>query len=510
MPHFVLFETSGNQRFIFATNKLAENLGASQMIWQAGVDLVLQAAEQKTGTKLLGDTPAETRKLLRKQTPLGDGSTDIEVVTAASGKAILLVNDDQLGRDLVYTVTSECLKTLPGVDLRGVVGRKFKMSADLDAPMRAVHEDLAALSGTIPGPEFRFLRLPIMAACDTSNLPASVLDRRPEPSLRSEVSYRKRKLGDKARTRFEAALGFRLPHSPEEFEDELKWLAVIHADGNGVGKVFQNFGRWARPKDGPDYLRKLRNFSLALDACTEAAVGQALDGLRKRCGNEELPVIPLVLGGDDLTMLCNGRMALYTAHDFLEAFAGFAAAHRDINQIATITASAGVAIVKPHFPFHLAYELAEALFRSAKKLKPDPAIDFLVHYDTSGGDLPRIRERLHIGDAQLYARPYSISGDAWSAFAEAVKALNDEPADGEDPIPRSLLHELRSALFLGREAGERQLESALLRRGGDARLRGILAGLHGGERLFRESPPGKRPAWRSALLDVLEAQEFWQ
>jgi hypothetical protein len=172
-----------------------------------------------------------------------------------------------------------------------------------------------------------------------------------------------------------------------------------------------------------------------------------------------------------------------------------------------------VAIVKPHFPFHLAYELAEDLLKSAKKLKPEAAIDFLVHYDASGGDLRRIREqRLQIGDAQLYARPYSISGGEWGAFANAIEALND--ADGEDPIPRSLLHELRSALFLGRDAGERQLKSALLRRGGDARLRALVRALHNSEQLFQKNPEAaqdkKKPAWRSALLDVLEAQGFWQ
>lgn len=549
MAHLVLFETSGNQRFIFATNKLAENLGASQMIWDAGVTLALCAVEHMTGKTLLGATPQNTRKNLREQPPLSDDPGDVEVLTAASGKAILLVNSEEVGRNLVYAVTTRCLMQLPGVELRGVVGRRqFEvLSADLDCEMRAVHEELAALAGMIPGPEFRFLRLPIVAPCATSNLPASILDRgAPEgPQLRSQVSSCKRSMRPGAWTRFEGALdlenaNFRLPKNPGELErlqDRLDWFAVIHADGNSVGAVFQNFGERSGAK-GRDYIVKLRNFSLALDECTERAVRVALDTAYERWGprpggepqDKTLPAVPLVLGGDDLTMLCDGHIALRTTHDFLDAFARAAETHEDIcvvtqNGGEPITASAGVAIVKPHFPFHLAYELAEELLRSAKRAKPEPAIDFLVHYDASGGDLDEIRKRLIVGDALLYGRPYRMGDGDWAAFAEAVNELNGETSrqngdqSGEDdPIPRSLLHELRSALFLGRDAAERQLQWALQRRGsGDVRLRNALKTLHGSPNLFEKCPAEMdqvrakdQPVWRSKLLDALEAQEFWE
>jgi len=159
-------------------------------------------------------------------------------------------------------------------------------------------------------------------------------------------------------------------------------------------------------------------------------------------------------------------MALRIAQDFLDAFEREARANEDIRAITKnggdpVSASAGVAIVKPHFPFHLAYELAEALLSSAKWKKPDPAIDFLVHYDASGGDLGQIRARLKVGDAQLYTRPYRIVGNSeWAKFAKAVETLDrgstprSQPAEEDEPIPRSLLHELRAALFLGHDAGE--------------------------------------------------------
>jgi hypothetical protein len=340
------------------------------------------------------------------------------------------------------------------------------------------------------------------------------------------VSFQKRDRREAGRARFEVVLNlkeaeFKLPRNIEELDrlqDDVDWLAVIHADGNGVGTVFQNFGKWAQTADSRDYVTKYRRFSLALDECTEKAIRHALINAygRKAPKDGVLAAVPLVLGGDDLTLVCDGRIALRVTEDFLTRFAAELSKDADIGAIAKnlkepLTASAGVAIVKPHFPFHLAYELAEALLHSAKREKPDAAIDFLVHYDASGSDLGQIRAKLQVDGVKLYARPYRIApGDGWAGFAKAVDTLNGEskpgsrPADEDEPIPRSLLHELRSALFLGHDAGERQLQWVLERRGaGDKRLREMLMTLHGTEKLFHDDGVSK-------LLDVLEAQEFWR
>ena len=155
----VVLEISSNQRFIFAANKLAENFGALQMSWEAGLKHVLQAVEQENGRQLLDPSPREMRNNLRdpaRNPPRGENGNQVEVVTAASGKAVLLVGDCEIGRKLVYSITKSCLEHLPGVDLRGLVGQPFDLDdAKLDAKTREVHEGLASLRGRVPGPELR-------------------------------------------------------------------------------------------------------------------------------------------------------------------------------------------------------------------------------------------------------------------------------------------------------------------------------------------------------------------
>lgn len=90
-----------------------------------------------------------------------------------------------------------------------------------------------------------------------------------------------------------------------------------------------------------------------------------------------IPLIPLILGGDDLTVVCEGKYALEFSKCFLENFEEETTKSQQVgshqinvipeiaraafNNINRLSACAGVAIIKPHFPFSVAYQLTEKL-----------------------------------------------------------------------------------------------------------------------------------------------------
>lgn len=173
---------------------------------------------------------------------------------------------------------------------------------------------------------------------------------------------------------------FRLPYDMEEMvrNNERSWIAVIHADGNSLGKVLQTFGQQLKNKTEQEIVTAYKTFSSELDRCTinatNIAIQQVLKGEKGDGNSSFLPMRPIVLGGDDLTMIVRAEYALSFTHEFLRAFEAethhkmsslFKKYKVDLNDL---TACAGIAFIKSSYPFHYGYRLAEELCGEAKKV----------------------------------------------------------------------------------------------------------------------------------------------
>jgi len=139
------------------------------------------------------------------------------------------------------------------------------------------------------------------------------------------------------------------------------YVAVVHADGNGVGRLIE----------GGDFdLEKMKRFSEALTNATTAAAVDAAAPLRTMAHKGIVPLRPIVLGGDDLTVILRAEDALPFTERFLKAFEQRTAEELKKAEVGVeggLTACAGIAFVKPGWPFAQAYHLAESLCGTAKK-----------------------------------------------------------------------------------------------------------------------------------------------
>jgi len=162
-------------------------------------------------------------------------------------------------------------------------------------------------------------------------------------------------------------------------------LALIHIDGNGLGKQLRALRQALENQSESDFSRAFRQFSDALATATELAAAEAtLTLYQKQCqldqtdSPEYIAMRPLVLGGDDITLLCRAELALQYAETFCRAFQKHSgrqlqSLHKkylpaEKNLLPYLTASGGVLYHKMNHPFMLCHHLVEGLCVEAKQL----------------------------------------------------------------------------------------------------------------------------------------------
>ncbi|MHB1798135.1 MAG: Cas10/Cmr2 second palm domain-containing protein [Vulcanimicrobiaceae bacterium] len=167
------------------------------------------------------------------------------------------------------------------------------------------------------------------------------------------------------------------------FAGDLRTVALIHADGNGMGQILRNLSAAAQAR--PDqFIGIFRGFSDALDASIQTAARHAavtvLLPARVRA-TDCLAARPIVLGGDDVTVLVRADLALAYALAFARAFesesrrllqqklAGFDVAGLPQQ----LTLGIGLVYMGASQPFSMAADLSEDLMRRAKDLAKQQA-----------------------------------------------------------------------------------------------------------------------------------------
>lgn len=147
-------------------------------------------------------------------------------------------------------------------------------------------------------------------------------------------------------------------------------VAYLVADGNGTGELF-------RKCDSPAQLEAL---SLALDDALREAIVKPLPDLVDRLEEsfnrdlDCLPVLPLILAGDDVFALLPALYSLDYARQFCLAFETAMREHFEKTEILkpllpfAPTISAAVIICKGSYPYRLAHMRGDARLKQAKQL----------------------------------------------------------------------------------------------------------------------------------------------
>lgn len=211
---------------------------------------------------------------------------------------------------------------------------------------------------------------------------AALQDRFTPPSLRGQIGYP---------VNLETDFKFSAPNVHSENKDAIKDIALIHIDGNGLGALLIALRDALKNASDNEYRLGFRAFSEALATATESAAQEATRWLHSVASYEledstkpMLPMRPLVLGGDDLTLLCRADLALEYSKRFCKDFKKrsqdalkplFKNELKKSSLAPYLTASGGILFHKAGHPFVNTHHLVEDLCQHAKKLTKDAAVE---------------------------------------------------------------------------------------------------------------------------------------
>lgn len=443
---WVLIESGSNQDFIFQSNRQHFHVGASDVLKR--IPLWVDRAVK-------------------------EATVDPEaVVIKTSSKAMLLVEDVETGRRIVTSVTSAALREAPGLDIWGVVEDALIVGDPMDPTrIEQLHRRHAITRWQRPTPRQREPLHPFTEICAVTGRPATNLVPVPgnpqETMAVSRLTGRVFDVAQAARARMAGEYGDAVLEDLTVEVVNAGWVAVVHADGNGVGDLIKHI-------NGVD---EYRRFSEELEGATREAFTEAIDGVDGRDW-----LVPLIIGGDDITVLCDASRAVDLTRSFLTCFEKATASRPTLSAVSKratgrthLTASAGIAAVKPRYPFHAAYELAAELATSAKDVKRlaehRSSYDFHVLHDSVNSSLANIRAKRPRA-VQWWVGPLLAPRGAASAAPPSsweiahedapVLAARDALAGPRDlrPLSDASLHELRAAILAGPEDVDR-IESRL-------------------------------------------------
>lgn len=443
MPQYVaILEVSQKQAYIFGAKRLAENVARSEIIRYV------------------------TEELYREC-----GASEEQLVYAGGGHIILQFSGEtaQAAKDRGLAVIQEM--TFTAYRRYGLEVFAKLMAYDEE---KLPGDNLEELMGQLE--KKKSLRLSAFHWVDTG----------------LELEGEERSLASTPRGQ-EGTADFRYRH-PTQFRDltdEEGKLAIVHIDGNNMGKKSK-----AVTADGQRSwtvcCERHRAFSQAVDHAFQQALRATIRQVEQAQGSGGLteagfspedayhPIRPIIAAGDDICFVTAGRLGLTCAAYFL----------RILHENSPYTACAGVAVVPEKYPFYRAYQTSEQLCDSAKQyaaalMAEDPAgreygvLDWHLEFGQGKPSLADTREDYIMEDSMsgedaehpihlMTLRPICVTGQTGEVLSPRSYRYLTNLLRGlrASSVPKGKLKELREKLKQGVEETYYYVRSGQMRQMG--------------------------------------------
>ena len=406
------------QSYIFRTNAMREITGASALIRDAWDVLFKKATDAGLITEKL---PDDLNTAFDLNSAFCNGAQMVDLFRGG-GNDTVLFKDEESMKLANAAFTRALLEECPGmIPMCAWVETGENYKDDYQKLMEASEREKNRMA---PG-------------LSLAMAPFSMMDRKtfqPIACVKTEGG-REQQLTAEAEAKLRK-FGMGKEKQPGDVLDDIgKLLAVVHADGNNMGqKIIQLLGKRTTYAECVPLMRKFT------DATARAFTGgenkeprKALETYAEEKGKDAIArgevndyiVRWIVHDGDDATFVCNANRALELTEYYLKKVLkhqneGVEDANGDLFQYSSC---AGICLFHSHYPFSMAYAMAEEACDSAKKPVHRPAekkegekgpqfideawIDFHFIHSGLSGDLADLREQQ--GTAERMARPWLVT-----------------------------------------------------------------------------------------------------
>ncbi len=438
--YMTILEVSQKQAYIFASNKLRDNITNSAVIaWIMSPEYFAKEIDDEK-------TFSEARNLVYS----GGGHTVLEFETMEAAQEFTRRITKAIMRDypgiVVFAKTMEYDESIaPNVNLEN-------LTKALEAKKSVRNSVFHQGSFGVEQIDTNTMK-PVLADKAETGMPES--EEKTDKALSPEGYHRVYKFEELGSTR-----------------NESSFIAVVHIDGNAMGKRVTALHKANSQADWESFKKTIRQFSEAIDKDFKASYMDMVNVVAKNLNKGNLselslkdrnfPVRRIITAGDDICFVTEGRIGVECAVAFLNALTS----RKNSVDGGGYAACAGVAIVHQKYPFYMAYELAEMLCSSAKRFAASlsgdgsgsgiSAIDWHLEFGELKDTLDEIRaDYLAADGSRLELRPYLVSAPQevmdlepirqYRNFRRMINVLQKE----NDVFARGKLKGLREVLKRG-------------------------------------------------------------
>lgn len=422
-----MYDFRGKQKYIYRTNRIKEIVGASSIIAD-GFNELYRIAENN-GVRIEHD---DENPDFSSDNLFGGGEYQGKVVYEGGGNLFVLYDSKESYLKVNRAFTKHLLENTYSLRIicADIEVDMSKGDRDFEEDRTKLYERHAYLenkellserANVLPVVQVdRATALPLCDIVKKGGKPEKVsldskakLEKYSESGLMSGMKY-SNQLDDYVTERNEESL-----------------LAVVYIDGNKIGervrKLLDN-------KDGKigysEGVSALRQFSNRIN---NLCIVDGMDAIYRKCkeisnDHKESPsekeqtkyyFRPIVAAGDEVTFICNARLAYPLALEYLNAIhkSGY---QFEESEDGEMTSCAGISVFHSHAPFADAYRIAEECCEEAKrKSHKYPGTSWLsFQFCQSGIDnsLNLIREK---EDGELVSRPWLVIDTKGAAAADS-------------------------------------------------------------------------------------------